>query len=40
MERCVSLGAVTHIHTGNLFNKGRKHKDMKYLCDFVACKII
>jgi len=42
--RHVTLQAVhTHTHTQIVkFNKIKEiqHKDMMYLCDFVACKII
>ena len=40
--RHVSLEAVhTHTHThGIILIEKNKHKDMMYLCNFVACKII
>ena len=44
--KSVSLGAVhththTHTHThGIILIEKNKHKDMMYLCNFVACKII
>ena len=38
MKNSVNLAAL--VCDGNLFNKRRAHKDMKYLCDFVMCKII
>ena len=40
MIKAVTVGAVAHTHTGKSILQNKKHKDMKYLCDFKICKII